>query len=333
MNNISFPSWLETESSRLTALLIRNQLPHALLIYGSVGVGRRLLAFRLADHLLDCGIGNPEPAQMDGGRIDDELTQSHPDFRVLQPEEDKNTPGKYKKNISVDQIRELIEFLSLTSHQSGAKVVMISPAQLMNISAANCLLKTLEEPAANNFIILVAESLHGLPPTIVSRCHRIRIPLPDRQVSCAWLSSINPDVDWPVMLDLSADAPLAALEWQRIDVPQLVVELERDLTALRSCAETPAMVAKRWVKYDQEPCLRWLFIRLGTEIRSYFDRGENGSKVKSQNRRLQKFSEMLNMEPSFAVLRQIGELRRLQGAGLNTELLLTDVLTRWYGHG
>ncbi len=323
---MNLPGWLEAESGRLASMLDRDQLPHALLIHGTFGVGRRLLAFWLMDRLLDRVAGIPDAIQLGTARIDDEALPAHPDFRLLQPLEDKKT-------ISVEQVREVIGFLSLTSHQSGAKVVIISPAQVMTQSAANCLLKTLEEPAASSYLILVAEALSRLPSTIISRCHRIRLPLPDRQAAGNWLNGIDADIDWQVVLELSAGAPLAALEWQRIDFPQLAEKLERDLSALQQRKETPAMVAKRWAKYDQEPCLRWLFNRLGAEIHAQFDRRDAESIAKPKNRHLQKIGETLNMEPTFAVLRQIGELRRLQGAGLNTELHLTNVLARWYGGG
>jgi DNA polymerase-3 subunit delta' len=296
-------------------------------------VGRRLLAFRLADLLLGGGIGIPDPVQLDGGRIDDEWLQVHPDLRVLQPEEDKNKPGKFRKNIAVEQVRELIDFLSMTSHQGGAKVAIIAPAQTMNRNTANCLLKTLEEPATDNYLILVAESVSGLPATIISRCHRIRVPQPKSQVAINWLNGSDAKVDWHSALELSAGAPLAALEWQRINFPEIVGKLEHDLSALRQCAETPAIVARRWVKYDQEPCLRWLFNRLGAEIRSQSGGQAPDSIKKPDNRHLQKPGETLNIDSAFAVLRQIGELRRLQGAGLNMELHLTDVLTWWYGSG
>ena len=328
-----FPPWLEADSARLAAMLERDQLPHALLILGPFGVGRRLLAFRLAEMLLGGGIGIPDPAQLDGGRVDDAWLQAHPDLRLLQPEEDKNKPGKFRKNITIEQVRALIEFLSMTSHQGGAKAVIIAPAQAMNRHTANCLLKTLEEPAAGNYLILVAESVSGLPATIVSRCHRVRVPQPDPQVAVDWLSAMDPMVDWSGALKLSAGAPLAALEWQRSDFPQIAAKLERDISALRQRTETPAMVAKRWVKYDPEPCLRWLFNRLGAEIRSQAGYEVPDSIKKPDIHRLQKSGETLNIEPSFAVLRQIGELRRAQGAGLNMELHLTDVLTLWYGAG
>ena len=326
MELINLPAWLDAESRRLATLLDRDQLPHALLIHGPAGVGRRALAFWLVQRLLDRIEGIPRPEQLVSGRIDDDALPTHADFRLLQPLEDKKT-------ISVDQVRELIGFLSLTSHQSGAKVVVVLPAQAMTRSAANCLLKTLEEPTTNSYLILVVEALSRLPSTIVSRCHRVRVAKPNAAAAGHWLHDIDPTVDWQNVLELSAGAPLAALELQRTEFPQLAKKLEIDLAALRQQTETPASVAKRWTqkKYDPESCLRWLSGKLSTEIRSQFDGCNADFPAKPGHHRLQKPGEMLNMEARFVSLRQIGELLRLQGTRLNAELYLAEVLTRWYG--
>jgi len=323
---MNLPIWLDAESRRLAALLDRDQLPHALLIHGPAGVGRRSLAFWLAELLLEHIARIPGPDQLGSGRLDDDALPLHADFRLLQPAEEKKT-------ISVEQVRELIEFLSLTSHQSGAKVVIISPAQAMTHSAANCLLKTLEEPSASSYLILVAESLSRLPPTIVSRCHRIRVVKPNAEDAGNWLNGINPAVDWPSVLELSAGAPLAALELQRNKFPQLAEKLEVDLTALRQQTETPASVAKRWIKNKKIPesSLNWLAGKLSSDIRSQFENWNADFLAKSGHRHLQKPGETLNMEVRFEVLRQIGELHRLQDSGINSELHLTRVLTQWYG--
>jgi len=322
---MNIPTWLEADSRRLDGLIGRDQLPHALLVHGSAGVGRRALVFWLAERLLGQTAGIADPTQLGSGRIDAELLPGHPDFRLLQPEEDKKT-------ISIDQVRELIGFLNLTSHQSGAKVAVISPAQVMTTAAANCLLKTLEEPTAKSYLILVAESLSRLPATIVSRCHQVRVPLPCSQEAALWLQGLDKNVDWSRALELGSGAPFAAVELQRSNFPQLAEKLERDLLALRQRKETPAGIAKRWVKkYESESCLRWLFNRLSAEIRAQIDPRLPEDMENSRNPRLQKRDKTLNMEPSFAVLRQIGELSRLQGAGLNPELHLANVLARWYG--
>jgi DNA polymerase-3 subunit delta' len=320
---MQFPPWLEAESNRLATLLERKQLPHALLIHGPIGVGRRSLATWLVLRLLGKDAAIPDFIQDFTAQSDEEAASTHPDFRLIEPEEDKKT-------ISINQIRQLIEFLSLTSHQGGAKVVVISPAQAMTRDAANCLLKTLEEPTDNTYLILVVEALSRLPATVISRCHQIRVALPDHQVAGDWLNSIDPAVDWPEVLKLSAGAPLAALALHQTGFVTLAETLEQDLAALRQGHESAARVAKRWVKFDQEPCLRWLFYKLSAEIRAQFERCADESIEKPVQPRLQKRFETLNMEPDFAALVRIGEMRHSQGSGLNMELHLTEVLTRWF---
>ena len=326
---MNFPSWLEPETRRLATLLERDQLPHALLIYGPIGVGRRSLASWLVGRLLGDTAEIPDFTRSHRERNEEEAPSTHPDFRLIEPLEDKKTL-KEKKTISIDQIRELIGFLSLTSHQGGAKVVVVSPAQAMTRDAANCLLKTLEEPTDNSYLILIAESLSRLPTTVISRCHRVRVSLPDLQVASRWLNKIDPAVNWLGVLELGAGAPLEALALQRSGFVQLAEKLEQDLCALRQGCETAANIAKRWAKLDQEPCLRWLFYKLSAEIQAQCERHDGESMQKPLPHRLQKSPETLNMEPSFALLMRIGEMRHSQGSGLNMELHLNDVLTRWY---
>ena len=98
---------------------------------------------------------------------------NHPDFFLIQPEEKT-------KLIKIDQIRELTIELTQTAQQGGNKVAIIEPAEMMNIASANALLKTLEEPASNVFILLVTAHPTRLPATIRSRCQKIIINTPQK---------------------------------------------------------------------------------------------------------------------------------------------------------
>ena len=160
------PPWLSELEATLAAAVDRGLFAHAVLIHGAQGSGRKRLVTSLAARLLNMtGAGLADP----GAVTEDELLR-HPDFLSVQPEPDK-------QSISVEQIRVLIKFLHLTSHQSGAKLVSLDPADAMTANAANSLLKTLEEPPAGSIIFLVAEVLSRLPPTIISRCQRVRVPV------------------------------------------------------------------------------------------------------------------------------------------------------------
>ena len=147
--------WLEAARQRLNELVDAGRCPHALLIQGRAGMGRRHLALWLAERVLGA-----DPSRSVGDDPDSEA--GHPDFVTLEIPADKT-------QIVVNQTRELIEFLQLTSHGGRGRVAVIYPAEAMNRNTANALLKTLEEPPAGTVIVLIAESPRSLPPTILSR--------------------------------------------------------------------------------------------------------------------------------------------------------------------
>jgi DNA polymerase-3 subunit delta' len=146
---------------------------------------------------------------------------SHPDFRRLEPEilsesQDQQEEGSEKKKpsleIKIEQVRGLTGFIAMTSHHGGAKVVLIHPAETLNVNAANALLKNLEEPPPGTYFLLVAHRWHQLLPTIRSRCERVMLPAPDLETARRWLAQQRvPDAD--LALAQAGGAPLAALEF------------------------------------------------------------------------------------------------------------------------
>lgn len=154
----------------LRSALERNRLHHGYLFCGPEGVGKRTIALRLAMaiHCTDRGHDSCGHCQscltIDNG--------NHPDVRFIEP-----SPGK--KEIGIDQIRELQRELSFRSFSGRGRVAIIDPADLMNYHAQNALLKTLEEPPHDSLLILIAKATGGLTPTLLSRCLRFPFgPLP-----------------------------------------------------------------------------------------------------------------------------------------------------------
>ena len=154
------------------------KLPHALLFAGQSGIGKATLAFHLAWHLLEHSeaaaappeLARPDPASPLFRQI---AVGAHPSvLHLTRPANDKGTG--FKTVVTVDEIRKVNNFLSLTSHDGGYRIVIVDPADDMNANAANALLKNLEEPPRRTVFILVAHSPGGLLPTIRSRCQIIR---------------------------------------------------------------------------------------------------------------------------------------------------------------
>lgn len=207
----------------LEGLLKRKErLPHALLLRGTQGIGKLALAEALARALL-CEKPAANGSACGQCAACGWMGQgSHPDFRRLEPEglaeageAEQGTEKKEKASaqIPVEQVRGIADFINISSHRGGAKVVLVHPAEALNISAANALLKGLEEPPPGTYFLLVAHRWHQLLPTIRSRCQHLELPLPPAAVAREWLGQQgvrNPDL----ALAQAGGAPLLA---QRFD--------------------------------------------------------------------------------------------------------------------
>ena len=199
---------------------LRARLPHAVLLKGAQGIGKLDLALNFARSLL-C-----EKPHADGTACQECDSchwfeqESHPDFRLIQPdalsaaEEGEEKPGgkKPSREISVDQIRELSGFANLSAHCGGYRVVVIYPAEAMNLNAANSLLKTLEEPTEKLLFLLVTHKPQQLLPTILSRCLGFTVHTPTREAGAAWLA-LQGVKDPEHALAQTGFAPLQALDW------------------------------------------------------------------------------------------------------------------------
>lgn len=194
----------------------RGRMPHAILLHGPLGVGKKVFAESLAKALL-CESPTPEGGACGQCKSCHWFEQgSHPDYKLIEPaekNEDEDAPAKKGgRHIAIAEIRALGEFLALASHQGGWRVVVLHPAEAMNIAAANALLKTLEEPPANVLLVLVSHQPGRLLPTVLSRCRKVAVALPDWQAAADWLRHqglAEPEA----LLREAGGAPLVALEY------------------------------------------------------------------------------------------------------------------------
>lgn len=245
--------WLAAPWELAAKVLAAGRLPAGLLIVGRPGTGREELALAIARARLCLAPDVGHRACETCTACLQTAAGTHPDLFRLRPEE----PGKALK---IDQIRELLPALALTSGRSGARCAIIAPADRLTTAAANALLKTLEEPSAGASLILVASAAGLLPPTVVSRCLRIAVPSPDSAEALAWLHARNARADWPILLALAGGAPLGA---ERLAADSAGDE-ERLTTSLLAAAEgkaDPVAVAEqaaRWPLQKLAGLVSWL---------------------------------------------------------------------------
>ncbi len=198
---------------------MRGRLPHALLLHGRQGIGKRDFALSWSQSLLCERLQDNGQACEVCASCNWFLQHNHPDYRLLTPEQETaaddepavvSKAGK-KTQISIAQVRALSDFLELTSHRDGGlRIAVIQPAETLNAASANALLKMLEEPPPGVVFILVSSQPQKLLPTILSRCRKIAMPVPDKSLALQWLEQKGMK-DASEFLDYASGSPLAAL--------------------------------------------------------------------------------------------------------------------------
>lgn len=242
--------WHDAQWTKLARARTAGRLAHALLLAGPRGVGKRWFARRLAALLL-CEAAEAAPC----GRCRSCLlfaAGTHPNFHGLAPEEGK-------RDIAVEDVRMLIEDLVLTAHYGRPKIVLMEPADALSAASVNALLKTIEEPTPNSYLLLLSERPTALPATLRSRCQILRFAHPPTDAALAWLNqrSVKPARE---LLAAAHGAPLRALQLAQADVLATHALWERTLEAVQAGRESPLALATRLDREQGEELLQWLMV-------------------------------------------------------------------------
>jgi DNA polymerase-3 subunit delta' len=271
---VTLAPWHEENWRLLAERRARGTLPHALLLCGPQGLGKREFAETLAASLL-CQQPRADGTACGTCRACLLLAAgSHPDrVRIgLELRDD----GKPRTEITVEQIRILSERLALTAQFGGFQIATIDPADQMNHAASNALLKTLEEPTPATVIALIADHPARLSATIRSRCQRVEFRVPAAAQAQAWLATHGADPKLAAnALAAASGNPGLALGWIKGGGMALREEVGTDLRALCGGKTSAVEIANRWSRDDLETRL-WFAAALMRDEAQAASRGQSG---------------------------------------------------------
>jgi DNA polymerase-3 subunit delta' len=312
---------------------------HALLLKGRKGIGKYDFARQLAKSVL-CTAPTEERKAcakcLSCGWFEQ---NGHPNFCQIMPEalsvsphenngkegsEEKSGSAAPKKSVSqqigVEQIRKLTDFVYMTGHQDGHKIVLIYPAEAMNSAAANALLKKLEEPPENVLFILVTHQAQHLLPTIRSRCQQVIMPVPDVETSVAWLRQCAVN-DPQASLAAAGYSPLSAWLFdngedvaQREQFLRQIGDLHRlnPLSLAEALQQTNLAEVVNWL---QKWCYDLVSYRITGKIRYYLN----------QLPEIQALSSQMDVLECIRFTRDLNSMQRLSHHPLNPRLFLEEL--------
>ena len=244
---------------RMQLMLKKNRLTHALLFVGPSHAKTLQFSHRLISLLLcESQIKPCEYCQA----CHLLLSQMHPDIQYVRSDAKNGV-------IKIEQMRELQQTIYQTPQRGNQRIVLIDPANKLNIAAANALLKILEEPPLHTLFILLAEHMDGVPATIISRCQQYVFPLPeygDQDTSFNYLKITEHDTEDP----------------ERAKLAEHIPSILQTLCHLIDGKITPCTVATEWSSYALEEMLRILYLLTAQAIQCSLLDGEVSDSVEGR---------------------------------------------------
>lgn len=324
MNGAPYP-WLAGSWQRLVDWRDSGKLPHALLLTGPAGLGKVELAKNFLMLMLCNAPGDSACGQC--AACAQLIAGSHPDFHEITLEEDDR--GKLRKQIVVDQVRELSAKMSLTARQGGWKLALIQPADAMNVNAANSLLKTLEEPPQRSLLLLVSSRPASLPPTIRSRCQQLPVPRPAATDTVEWLS--QQDVPQPELaLAYARGVPLRASALAKSGFLQQRAPMLQRLAAVQARGASAVTVAGELESQDVARVIE--FVDAVTEdLARLRQTGGDLSRLRNPDllNSLKTLAERVDLRALHRYREALADARRLGDSSVNPRLLLESLLLPW----
>ena len=322
-----FP-WHNSTWQQFIKAKAKNQLPHAILLSGEEGIGRFSLAKRMAKSLMCINSSaTAEDACNQCISCKTFNSEANPDYTQITLLEDK-------QQIGVDQIRAVSEFLNYSRSYNTNRVVVLYPAERMNINAANSLLKSLEEPSAHTVIILVTAKLNQLLPTIKSRCQLFTVTSPNKVETIQWLSKYqskelehdqSKQISPELLFEITGNKPLNAIKLGQEQIDNRN-QFFSDLSEAIKHKITITEMAKKWDKYDLEILLNWQITHIQDTIKSAV-----GQPLSAENHLLSNhaLTQHLSTEEHWLLYQSLIKQKQYIHTSVNSLMFVENMIMLW----
>ena len=310
-----------------TAIHRNEKLPHAIIFKGKEGIGKYDFAITFAkSYLCQNALSSYLPCEVCSSCK--WFPDSHPDFKDIAPiESEDDEPSKRKtirkKNIVINQIRELSEYLELSAHQEkGKRIVLIEPADSLNQAASNALLKILEEPPENTLFILVTSQAQKLIATIRSRCQLLDLRGPSFDEAKLFLDR-QKIAHEESLLSFTGGSPFNAIkelenQSERNVITQLLSQGHKiDFTKINYAILTQGLdwtinMIQKWI-FD-------LLLSFHTQQSHYF---------KGQEAQIFSQTKQINLNTLLLFASELYELKKIASHPVNQELQLQNIFIKY----
>lgn len=246
--------WHRDRWQQAVSLFKSGSAGHAYMLSGEADTGKRHFAMMLAEYLL-CRQPLADAACAVCSVCLLNAAGNNPDLLSIEPEEGS-------KQIKVDQIREIRQFLETRSHGFGKRVIILDTAESLGISSANALLKGLEEPPQDVIFLLISDRPKAVLATISSRTQVFRLPRPERSEVLAWLltsGTVQSAADLELIIDLAQGRPFVARAILESGTASQLQEIGDTLLSIAQGKDYPVAVASR---FSKSQCTEFLSVLL-----------------------------------------------------------------------
>ena len=314
----TFPTWLESHSNKLD----NNLLHHAYLISGRKGVGKSLLANRLATQVLCHSIEDILCGECHSCKLSD--LENHPDFHTLKilPE---------KKLIGINQIHELRNKLYESAFLGKNKAIILPHLEKISLDGLNAFLKILEEPPENTYFFLVSDFLKQVPMTIQSRCFDIKVNLPDLNECLQWLDGYSKE-DSIKALNLTNNLPFIAKELLENNYLSMRKEFIDEISGIIKEGKDITLTSEKWLKEEDSLAIKleWMSKILSDSI-IFNSHNTAGTLTEDTDKMTNYLGRETNINQLYELLTKTNKLWNTfaQGTNLRKDYQLNSLFVDW----